>query len=187
MTSFFLLLGTEIAHNQNSVETLQNVIDAHLSTTRETVRQLHYQLSNMSNCMSIQRQFGLIPDKLHNYTSYLDLAHMHLESYRASFVSYKTSMYSVVSSLSFGFVPLSFLTPDKLLATVRDLTVGEIRRGTKLSPGIQTRFEANSYEIQNILEVVVLQEGLSILLGLPMNSNSSTFDVYHAIPLHQPN
>ena len=38
-----------------------------------------------------------------------------------------------------------------------------------------------------MLEVTVLQKGLSIVLGIPMNSKSSTFDVYRAIPLHQPN
>ena len=38
-----------------------------------------------------------------------------------------------------------------------------------------------------MLEVTVLQEGLSIVLGIPMNSKSSTFDDYRVIPLHQPN
>ena len=52
---------------------------------------------------------------------------------------------------------------------------------------IQIGFEATYYEVQIVLEVTVLQEGLSIVLGIPMNSNSSTFDVYRAIPLHQPN
>ena len=131
--------------------------------------------------MSIQRQFEIIVDKVHNYTSYLDLADMHLKSYRASFVSYKTSMYSAVSSLSSGFVPPNFLTPDQLAAIVEDITAEEIRRGTKLTPATPVGFEALYYEIQIVLEVTVLQEGLSIVLGIPMNSKSSTFDVYRAI------
>ena len=112
---------------------------------------------------------------------------MHLKSYRASFVSYKTSIYSAVSSLSSGFVPPNFLTPDQLAAIAEDLTAEEIRRGTKLTPAIQVGFEATYYEVQIVLEVTVLQEGLSIVLGIPMNSKSSTFDVYRAIPLHQAN
>ena len=48
------------------------------------------------------------------------------------------------------------------------------------------RFSTN-YEVQITLEVTVLQEGLSIVLGIPMNSRSSIFDVYWVIPLHQPN
>ena len=112
---------------------------------------------------------------------------MHLKSYRASFVSFKTPMYSVVSPLSSGFVPSNFLTPDQLAAVVEDLTAEEIRRGTKLTPAIQVGFEATYYEVQIVLEITVLQEGLSIVLGIPMNSKSTTFDIYRAIPLHQPN
>ena len=183
----FFLLGTEIADTQKSFEALRDVIDARLNATGEAICQLDSRLIIMSNCMSIQRQFEIIVDKVHNYTSYLDLAYMHLKSYRASFVSYKTSMYSAVSSFSSGFVPPNFLTPDQLAAIVEDLTAEEIRRGTMLTPAIQFGFEATYYEVQIVLEVTVLQEGLSIVSGIPMNSKSSTFDVYRAIPLHQPN
>ena len=133
----FFLLGTEIAGTQESVEALRDVIDARSNATGEAIRLLDSRLIIMSNCMGMQRQFEIIVDKVHNYTSYLDLAYMHLKSYRASFVSYKTSMYSAVSSLSSGFVPPSFLTPEQLAAIVEDLTAEEIRRGTKLTPAIQ--------------------------------------------------
>ena len=110
----FFPLGTKTAVAQKSVEALRDVIDALLKATGEEIRQLDSQLNIMSNCMSIQHQFEIIVDKVHNYTSYLNLACMHLKSYRASFVWYKTFMYSAVSSLSSGFVPPSFLTPDQL-------------------------------------------------------------------------
>ena len=141
----------------------------------------------MSNCTSIQRQFEIIVEKVHNYTSYLDLAYMHLKSYPSSSVPYKTSMYSAVSSRSSGFASPNFLTPDQLAAIVEDHTAEEIRRGTKLTRAIQVGFEATYYEVQTVLEVTVLQEGLSIVLGIPINSKSSAFDVYRFIPLHQPN
>ena len=96
-------------------------------------------------------------------------------------------MYSAVSSLSSGFVLPSFLTPDQLAAIVKDLTEEEIRRGTKLAPAIQVGFEATFFEVQIVLEVTVLQEGSSIVLAIPMNSKPSTFDIYLAIPLCQPN
>ena len=181
----FYLLGTEIADTQKSVEALREVVDARLNATGEAIRQLDSRLIIMSNCMS--SQFEIIVDKVHNYTSYLDLAYMHLKSHQASFVSYKTSMYSAVSSLSFGFVPPNFLTPDQLAAIIEDFTAEEIRRGTKLIPAIQVGFEAAYFEVQTLLEVIGLQESLSIVLGIPMDSESSTFDVYRAIPLHQPN
>ena len=68
------LLGTEIVYTQKSVEALRDVVDAHLNATGEAIRQLDSRSINMSNCMSIQRQFEIIVDKVHNYTSYLDLA-----------------------------------------------------------------------------------------------------------------
>ena len=43
------------------------------------------------------------------------------------------------------------------------------------------------YEIQLVLEVTLLSSGLSVVLGIPMNSKSSTFDIYLATPLYQPN
>ena len=96
-------------------------------------------------------------------------------------------MYSAVSWLFSGFVPTKFLTPDQLVAIVGDLTAEEIRRGTKLTPAIQVGFEATSYEVQIVLEVTVLQEGLYLFLGISMKSKSSTFDVYRAIRLQQHN
>ena len=96
-------------------------------------------------------------------------------------------MYSAISSLSSGFVPLSFLTPDQLAAIVKDLTKEKIGRGTKLTSAIQVGFEATYYNIQIVPEDTVLQEGLSIVLGIPMTLKSATFDIYRAIPWHQPN
>ena len=60
------LLGTEIADTQKSVEALRDVIDARLNATREAIRQFDSRLIVMSNCMSIQRQFEIIADKVHN-------------------------------------------------------------------------------------------------------------------------
>ena len=100
---------------------------------------------------------------------------------------YTISINSAVYSLSFGFVPPSFLTPDQLAAIVKNLTAEKIRRSRELTSAIQVGFESTHCELQIVLEVNVLQEGLSIDLGIPMNSKSSTFDVYRAIPLRQPN
>ena len=49
-------------------------MDACLNATGEAIRQLDSWFIIMSNSMSIQRQFEIILDKVHNYKSYLDLA-----------------------------------------------------------------------------------------------------------------
>ena len=48
-------------------------------------------------------------------------------------------------------------------------------------------FDAVYYEIQLVLEVTFIPRGISVVLGVPMNSKSSSFNVYHATPLYQPN
>ena len=96
-------------------------------------------------------------------------------------------MYSTVSSLCSGFVPPSCLSPGHLAVIVADFTTEEVRRGLELTLIIQIGSEVAYYEVQIVLDVTVLQEGLSTVLGIPMNSKLSTFDVYRAIPLHQPN
>ena len=95
-------------------------------------------------------------------------------------------MYTSVSAFSSGFVQPSFLKPNKNTALVEDLTAEEIWWGTKLNPVIQVDFETTFCEVQ-VLEVTVLQEGFSIVLGIPRNSESSTFDVNRATAWHQPN
>ena len=100
----FFHLGTEIADTQKSVEALRDIIDTRLNATGEAIRQLNSRFTNMSNCMSIQHQFEIIVDNVFNYTSYLDLAYMHLKSYRASFVSYKTSVYIVRGVLALFWI-----------------------------------------------------------------------------------
>ena len=84
---------------------------------------------------------------------------MHLNIYRASIVSFKTSIHSAVSSFSSGFVPPNFLTSDQIAAIVEDLTTEEIRRGTKSTPAIQVGFEATYYEAQ-IPQAFYLADGL---------------------------
>ena len=163
------------------------MIDDLLNATVEAIRELISQFFLWHTCLFVQTHCEFVVARVHNYTSYVDLACLQLKSYRAPFVFYKTSMYSAVSSLSSGFVLPSFLTPDQLAAIVKDLTEEEIRRGTKLAPAIQVGFEATFFEVQIVLEVTVLQEGSSIVLAIPMNSKPSTFDIYLAIPLYQPN
>ena len=96
-------------------------------------------------------------------------------------------MYSAVSSLSSRFAPASFLIPNQPAAIVDDLTAEEIQRGTKLTLAIQVGFEAAHYDVQMLLEVTVLQEGLSIVLCIPMNCEPSTLDVVSRHSQHQPN
>ena len=77
--------------------------------------------------------------------------------------------------------------PNAIADIVSELSNDEVRRGTKLSPAIQPGYESIYYEINVVLEVRLLPRGISVVFGIPIISKSSTFDLYHAIPLYQPN
>ena len=111
----------------------------------------------------------------------------HVKSYRAALYAYKLALFSTLSSLAAGYVTPQFLLPDQLASIVKELTSDEILRELKLSPAIRVRHEAIYYEIQLVVEVTLLSGGLSVVLGIPMNSEYSTFDIYLAPPLYQPN
>ena len=63
----------------------------------------------------------------------------------------------------------------------------EVHRGTKLTSAIQVGYEATYYEVQIVVEVSILASGIFVVLGVPMNSKSATFNILRAIPLYQPN
>ena len=63
----------------------------------------------------------------------------------------------------------------------------EVHRGTKLTPAIQVSDESTYYGVQIVLEVSILASGISVVLGIPMNSKSATFNILRTIPLYQPN
>ena len=106
----------------------------------------------------------------------------HIKSYQAAFYAYKINLFSTISSLASGHITPQFLLPQEIADIVQELSDDEVRRGTKLSPAIQPGYEAIYYEINIVLEVTLIPRGISVVLGIPMNSKSSTFDVYHAIP-----
>ena len=63
----------------------------------------------------------------------------------------------------------------------------EILCGTKLTPAIQDGYEAWYYEVQIVLQVSILASGISVVLRIPMNSKSATFNLLRSIPLYQLN
>ena len=87
---------------------------------------------------------------------------------------------STISSLVGGNSTPHFLLPQQIAEIVNELADDELTRGTKLSPAIRPGFVAIYYEIQLVLEVTLIPRGISVILGIPMNSKFSTFDIYPA-------
>ena len=183
----FFLLGNEIKETQESVAKITEVVndnlqklDVELREIKDVIAHLYYCNAQLARTMNFYQQ-------LQEYISYLNSLYTHVKSYRAAFYAYKIALFSTLSSLAPGYVTPQFLLPDQLAFIVKEHANDEILSGTKLSPAIRVGHEAIYYEIHLVLEVTLLSSGLSVVLGIPMNSKSSTFDIYLATPLYQPN
>ena len=77
--------------------------------------------------------------------------------------------------------------PNELATIVQELAAEEIRKGSKLTPAMPSGIEAIYYGMQIVLEVTMLPKGISFVLGIPMNSKSTTYNVFQAEPLYQTN
>ena len=179
-----VLLGSEISKTQENIKAIRDVVKNHFAATSRAIDQLTRSLNFFDHCVFHTKQFSNIVFKVENYTSYLDLGFTHLKAYRSAFVSYRTNLYSAVSSFSSGYVTANFLTPNRLAEIAHELTMEEVHRGTKLTPVIQVGYDATYYEVQIVLEVSMLASGISVVLGIPMNSKSATFNILRAIPLY---
>ena len=108
----------------------------------------------------LKKKFELIVDNVPICPLHLCFDFIFLEPNRASFVSYRNSLYSAVSSISSRFVPPSFLTGK------------EIPRWTKKTSARQVGLETVLHIVRLVREVNVLESGHSIVFGVPMKSKS---------------
>ena len=118
----------------------------------------------MQNLTSIQQ--------IRNYVDHLGTLHTHIKSYRAAFHGYKIAPFTILSA---GYVTSRFLLPSLLATIVSEVASNEMLRGTKLSPAIRAGHDTIDYEIKLGLNVSRLSWGISVVLGIPMNSKKLTF------------
>ena len=183
----FFLLGNEVKETQNNVKQIRDQVNEHLQTLDARMRTIKIELLAYKECRRVEMVHLRFLQEIRNFISDLGTLYTHIKSYQAAFYAYKINLFSTISSLASGKITPQFLVPNAIADIVNELSNDEIRRGTKLSPAIQPGYEAIYYEINVVLEVTLLPRGISVVLGIPMNSKSSTFDAYHAIPLYQPN
>ena len=67
---------------------------------------------------------------------------------------------------------------------MHELTAEEFRKGSKLTPAIPSGFKAIYYELQIVLEVMMLPKGISLVPGILMNSKSATYNVFQALRIN---
>ena len=183
----FFLLGNEVRETQQNVKNLRNAVNDHLQVLHDRINGIQGDLIQHKECQRRQAQHSLFLQEIRYTISHLGTLYTHIKSYQAAFYAYKINLFSTISSLASGQITPQFLLPQEIADIVRRLSEEESYRGTKLTPAIQPGFEAVYYEIQLVLEVTLIPRGISVVLGVPLNSKSSIFNVYHATPLYQPN
>ena len=182
----FFLLGNEIKETQESVAKIAEVVSDNLQKLDVELRQIKGVISHLVDCNAHLAQKINFYQQLQEYFNYLYSLYTHVKLYRAAFYAYKIALFSTLSSLAAGFVTPQFLLPDQLASIVKELANEENPCRTKLSPAIRVGHEAIYYEIQLVLEITLLSSGILVVLGIPMNSKSSTFDIHLATPFYQP-
>ena len=181
------LLGNEIKETQASVAKITEVVKDNLQKLDVELREIKDVIARLYDCNAHLAQTMKFYQQMQEYISYLNSLYTHVKSYCAAFYAYKIPLFSTFSSLAAGYVTTQFLLLDQLASIVKELANDEIIRRTKLFPATCVSHEAIYYEINLVLEVTLLSSGLSVVLGIPKNFKSSTFDIYLATPLYQPN
>ena len=179
----FFILGSEIKETQESVH---KRVSGQLKLLQTELLQIKGVIASISVCNINFTQNMIFVQQIRDYVDHLETLYTHIKSYRAAFYAYKIAHFSTISSLAADYVTPQFLLPSQLATIVSELANDEIFRGTKLYPAIRAGQEAICYEIQMVLEVSIFSRGISVVIGIPMNSKKP-FNVFQATPLYQPN
>ena len=178
------LLRYENRLTQESVERIKNDTYLRISYMLERI----YSLEDAFRCYQFESAYcHHFFQSSQLYLSQIGTLYTHFKAFRAAFYAYRNNFFSIISSLDTGHITPQFLLPTQLATIVQELAAEEFRKGSKLTPAIQSGFEAIYYELQIVLEVTMLPRGISFVLGIPMNSKSATYNVFQAEPLYQPN
>ena len=146
-----------------------------------------YTLEDAFRCYQLESVHRHFLQSSQLYLSQIGTLYTHFKAFRAAFYAYRNNFFSIISSLATGHITPQFLLPTQLATIMQEMAAEEFRKGSKLKPATPSRFEAIYYELQIVLEVTMWPQGISFVLGVPMNSKCATYNVFQAEPLSQPN
>ena len=167
---------------QESVERIKEDIYTHISYMLVRI----YTLEDAFRCYQFQSAYRHFPQSSQLYLSQIRTLYTNFKAFLAAFYAFRNNFFSIILSLATGYITPQFLLPNQLATIVQELAAEEFRKSSKLIPAIPSGFEAIYYELQFVLAVMMLPKGISFVLGIPMNSKSATYNVFHAEPFYQP-
>ena len=172
------VLRDEIRLAQESVEKIKKVTYTHNNYMLERI----YTLEDAFRCHHFESAYRHFLQPSQFYLSQIGTLYTHFKAFRAAFYAHRNNFFSIISSFATGHITPQVLLPTQLATIVQELAVEEFSKGSNLTPAIPSGFEAIYYDLQTVLEVTMLPNGISFLLGIPMNSNSATCKVFQAEP-----
>ena len=181
----FFILGNEIKETQESVRKITEIVGGQLELLQTELLHIKGVIASISVCNVHLTQNVIFMQQIRDYVDHLGTLYTHIKFYRAAFYAFKIALLSTISSLAAGYVTPQFLLPSQMATIVSELASDETFRGTKLSPAIRAGQEAIYYEIQMVLEVSLLSRVISVVPGIPMNSEKP-FNVFQANPFVSP-
>ena len=177
------LLRDEIRLTQESVERIKEDTYTHISYMLDRV----YTIEDEFRCYQFESVYRHFHQSSQLYLLQIGTLYTHFKAFPAAFYAYRNNFFSIISSPATGHITPQLLLPTQLATIVQELAAEEFRKGSKLTPAIPSGFEAIYYELQIVIEVMMLPKGISFVLGIPMNSKSASYNVFQAKPLYQPN
>ena len=179
----FFILGNEVRATQSNLKEIRDQVNEPLKRIDKEIRTIKCSIVEHKECQRLETVHLRFLQEIRNFISDMGTLYTHLNSIKQPFMLTRLTC-SPTSHLASGHI--TPLLPQEIADNVQELS-DEVSRGTKLWPAIQLGFEAIYYEINIVLEVTLIPQDISVVLGVPMNSKSSTFDVYPVIPRHQTN
>ena len=177
------LLRDEIRLTQETVEKNNDDTYTHINYMLEPI----YTLEDAFRCHQFESAYRHFLQSSQLYLSQIGTLYTFSKAFRAAFYAFRNKFFSITTSLATGHIAPQFLLPTQLATILQEMAAEEFRKGSKLTPAIPSGFEAISYKSQIVLEFTMLPEGISFVLGIPMNSKSATYNVLQAELFCQPN
>ena len=181
----FSPLGNEVRGTQGNVKNLRDLVNDLLQVLDDRINGLQGELIQHKECQRRQAQHSLLLQEIRYAISRLGTLYTHIKSYQAAFYAYKINLFSTILSLASSQITPVLHTSGKCWHCASIVRRRELS-WYKTYPRHTAWLRSCLLWIQLVLEVTLIPRGISVVLGVPKNSKSSTLNVYLVTPLYQP-
>ena len=157
------------------------------------------------NWQKIEKQFQVLQDNIHDLrncdqllysrqqvnfnfdtiSSLFSLIYSNVKAYRAALFAFHMNIVNAIPSLLSKYIPMSLLPKDSLEQILKVVDDSQEKSDSRLTLAIPKQLLAY-YESRLLLDVLTLDQGLLMTMGIPFASRQTAFTVYKAIVVPLP-